>query len=111
MEKILVADKILCFRSATLSVSLNEQFEPYILRWLVETDSKTLTWVRNAINLDDFKPDDHMETDKHTSSIVDLIASCKGALQFVTDLNWPDEYQSAMFITKLAAVGRDGTPS
>lgn len=91
--------------SVQLSISLDEQFEPYVLRWLAETDTKTLTWVRNAINLDLFRPEDELDNeDKHTSSIRDLVDSCKGALQFVTDLDWPDEHQNAMFFTRLAAV-------
>lgn len=51
-----------------------------------------------------FSADDAAEGDGHTSSIVDLIASCKGALQFVTDLDWRDEYQNALFLTRLSAV-------
>lgn len=98
-------------RSVKLSISLNEQFEPYILRWLAETDTKTLTWVRNAINLDSFRPEDELDNeDKYTSSIRDLVDSCKGALQFVTDLDWPDEYQNAMFFTRLAAVSHGWHP-
>lgn len=97
--------------SVHLSISLNQQFEPYILRWLEETDTKTLTWVRNAINLDSFRPEDSITGEEHdeaaekyTSSIRDLVDSCKGALQFVTDLDWPDEYQNATFITRLSSV-------
>ena len=41
------------FFSTPLQTSLNQQFEPYIMRWLEETDKKTLGWVRNAINVDE----------------------------------------------------------
>lgn len=76
------------------------------MRWLAETDKKTLTWVREAIKLDTFDPKEAEDSGNvgHTSSIVDLIASCKGAVQFVTDLAWPDEVQNAIFLTKLSAV-------
>lgn len=85
-------------------ISLDKDFEPYVLRWLDYTHSNTLTWVRNAINVDDFKPSDLDGASDHTSSIVDLIASCKGAVQYVTDLQWPDPVQNAVFITRLSAV-------
>lgn len=38
---------------------MNDQFEPYISRWIAETDKKTLGWVRSAINLDDVR-DSHL---------------------------------------------------
>lgn len=39
--------------STPLSTAVNSQFEPYISRWIADTDKKTLGWVRSAINLDD----------------------------------------------------------
>lgn len=34
--------------SSNLSFDLGEFFEPYVLQWLVSTDSKTAQWVQNV---------------------------------------------------------------
>lgn len=43
-------------------------------------------------------------SDHHSSSIVDLIESCKSAVAFVQNLEWPDEVANALFLTKLSQV-------
>jgi len=42
--------------STPLQNSINQLLEPYILRWIAETDTKTLGWVRSAINVDEVSP-------------------------------------------------------
>lgn len=42
--------------------------------------------------------------DKHSSSIVDLIDSCKSATDFIIKLKWPDEYENARYLTGLSQV-------
>lgn len=114
-----------------LENTVTRLLQPYILRWLAETDSKTLGWVRNAINVDQvsshsrasaqglaheanmesyaalctsqFDAEQAIEGDGHSHSIDDLIDSCKGAVKFVTDLDWPEETENAVFLTKLSA--------
>lgn len=42
--------------------------------------------------------------DRHSSSIVDLIDSCKSAVAFVQNLQWPDKRANALYLTRLAQV-------
>ncbi len=41
----------------------------------------------------------------HSSSIVDLFDSLRSPINFLSDLEWADEYQEAKFFTSLAKVG------
>lgn len=97
-------------------------FEPYVVRWLTSTDTKTRGWVKSAVDVDkvslqcilskqvmsslnfrkQFEPEG---ADHHSSSIVDLIDSCKSAVAFIQDLAWPDPTGNAIFMTKLSSVG------
>ena len=40
----------------------------------------------------------------HSSSIVDLFSSLKSPIDFLMDLDWPDDYQRARFFTALSKV-------
>lgn len=40
----------------------------------------------------------------HSSSIVDLFDSLRSPINFLQDLEWEDEYQSARFFTALSKV-------
>lgn len=42
--------------------------------------------------------------DSHSSSIVDLIDSCKSATDFIIKLKWPNEYENARYLTSLSQV-------
>lgn len=50
-----------------------------------------------------FEPE---ETATHSSSIVDLIDSCKAPVDFILRLKWPNEYEHAKFLTGLSRVSR-----
>ncbi|EJU00294.1 hypothetical protein DACRYDRAFT_54447 [Dacryopinax primogenitus] len=82
-----------------LEFDLANYFEPYVRLWLVATDTKAIQWVHSAITVDKFEP---VGAEGHSSSIVDLFDSLKSALDFLLDLDWPDEYQKARFLTALA---------
>ncbi|KZO97576.1 hypothetical protein CALVIDRAFT_479858 [Calocera viscosa TUFC12733] len=82
-----------------LEFDLTGYFEPYVRQWLVTTDAKTVQWVHSSISVDKFEP---LGAEGHSSSIVDLFDSLKSALDFLLDLEWPDEYQQARFLTALS---------
>ncbi|GAA6017851.1 hypothetical protein JCM8202_006173 [Rhodotorula sphaerocarpa] len=82
-----------------LSVDFAAWFEPYVRRWLATTDTQTSEWVNRAIAKDRFEPE---ETATHSSSIVDLIDSCKAPIEFIKNLKWPNEYENAKFLTVLS---------
>lgn len=44
--------------------------------------------------------------DSHSSSIIDLIDSCKSATEFILALDWPNEYENARYLTGLSQVSR-----
>ncbi|CEL56741.1 putative protein C11E3,02c OS=Schizosaccharomyces pombe (strain 972 / ATCC 24843) GN=SPAC11E3.02c PE=4 SV=1 [Rhizoctonia solani AG-1 IB] len=75
-------------------------FEPYVHYWIRSTDSKTLQWVQAAIAEDKFVPEGE---DRNSSSIVDLFGSLNSPIEFILDLEWPDEYHNARFMTRLAS--------
>ncbi|GAA5951064.1 hypothetical protein JCM21900_005712 [Sporobolomyces salmonicolor] len=82
-----------------LVIDFSAWFEPYVRRWLAMTDTQTSEWVNRAISKDKFEPE---ETATHSSSIVDLIESCKAPVEFILRLKWPNEYENAKFLTGLS---------
>ncbi|KAK4701807.1 hypothetical protein P7C70_g4424, partial [Phenoliferia sp. Uapishka_3] len=84
-----------------LTMKLSAWFEPFIRRWLGTTDTKTTEWVKRAIDSDQFVPEEE-SPDKHSSSVVDLIASCQSAADFIIALNWPNEYENSKYLTGLS---------
>ncbi|KAH9821214.1 hypothetical protein DFH28DRAFT_1079274 [Melampsora americana] len=80
----------MCNPDVELPLMIDQWFEPYIQSWLDSVDAKTTGW---------FVPEGN---DSHSSSVVDLMDSCKSAVDFVQKLNWPNEYQNAKFLTRLA---------
>ncbi|KAF8578886.1 hypothetical protein K439DRAFT_1360906 [Ramaria rubella] len=74
-------------------------FEPYVRQWLAGTDAKTHQWVQNAIAADKFEAEG---PEGHSSSIIDLFDSLRSPINFLLDLEWPDEYQEARFFTALS---------
>ncbi|SCV73141.1 BQ2448_7066 [Microbotryum intermedium] len=82
-----------------LKVEFSSWFGPYIRKWLQRTDAKTTEWVKAAIRHDTFEPEG---ADGHSSSIIDLIDSCRSATDFILRLNWPDTYDNAQYLTALS---------
>ncbi|KPV71926.1 uncharacterized protein RHOBADRAFT_9273, partial [Rhodotorula graminis WP1] len=103
-----------------LEIDFSAWFEPYVRRWLAGTDTQTSEWVNRAISKDKVRPSLHLvtvfepiltsspsqfepeETATHSSSIVDLIDSCKAPVEFILNLKWPNEYENAKFLTGLS---------
>ncbi|KAK4048423.1 hypothetical protein OIV83_004769 [Microbotryomycetes sp. JL201] len=82
-----------------LEVDFSAWFEPYVRRWIATTETKTRQWVQAAIQHDKFEPEGE---DSHSSSIIDLIDSCKSATDFIIKLEWPNEYENAKYLTALS---------
>ncbi|KAI9496068.1 hypothetical protein BDB00DRAFT_927113 [Zychaea mexicana] len=77
-------------------------FLQHVRRWLKTTHAATPEWVENAIKQDEFKPIN--ETAVHSSSIVDLFSMFHQAVDFVQNLQWPNELQRCRFLTALSKV-------
>lgn len=108
-------------RSEPLVIDFSAWFEPYVRRWLAGTDTQTSEWVDRAISKDkvrtsifslvsflplivlrpQFEPE---ETATHSSSVIDLIDSCKAPVNFILELDWPNEFENAKFLTALSRV-------
>jgi hypothetical protein len=73
-----------------------------IAEWLEATDTSTVEWIDRAVHGDAFK----VENDdmKQSSSIMDLFQIIGGAVEFLRNLEWPDELQYAQYATRLASV-------
>lgn len=115
-------------RRDPLPVDLDGWFGAYVTAWLDSADAKTSEWVRSAIRADkvclhpgvtvepeltpglstQFEPEGE---DMHSSSITDLMDSCRSAVDFVQKLKWPDELQNAKYMTRLSRVRHAHTAS
>ncbi|ORX59569.1 hypothetical protein DM01DRAFT_1282559 [Hesseltinella vesiculosa] len=77
-------------------------FSSHVRRWLQTTDNSTPEWVDNAIRQDHFVATN--STTLHSSSIVDLFSLFHQAVDFVQNLQWPNQYQWCRFMTALSRV-------
>ena len=73
-----------------------------ISEWLEATDTSTVEWIERAVHSDSFKPEN--DDMKQSSSIMDLFQIIGGAVDFLKNLEWPDELQYAQYATRLASV-------
>ncbi|KAI7861970.1 hypothetical protein BDF14DRAFT_1737371 [Spinellus fusiger] len=77
-------------------------FLSHVRRWLKTTYESTPVWVENAIQQDQFVP---MNTVlRSSSSIVDLFTVFHEAVNFIHNLQWPNEIQHCRFFTALSKV-------
>ncbi|KAH7100511.1 hypothetical protein BKA62DRAFT_620047 [Auriculariales sp. MPI-PUGE-AT-0066] len=83
----------------TIDFDIVGYFEVWVRQWLQSTDSKTTQWVNGSVDADKFEPEGE---EGHSSSIVDLFDSLRSPIQFLLDLQWPDEYQEARFFTAIS---------
>ncbi|KAG9012965.1 hypothetical protein FRB90_006371 [Tulasnella sp. 427] len=90
--------------NSPIDYDLGGFFEPYVLQFLVNTDLQTAQWVHTAISVDKFEAEGE---EGHSSSIVDLFLNLKSPIDFLFDLNWPDQYQDARFFTVLSKASDD----
>ncbi|KAG2221341.1 hypothetical protein INT45_014025 [Circinella minor] len=89
-------------RQKTVLFKVESWFLQHVKRWLKTTHAATPEWVENAIKQDEFKCIN--ETAVHSSSIVDLFSMFHQAVDFVQNLQWPNETQRCRFLTALSKV-------
>ncbi|KAF7728272.1 hypothetical protein EC973_006446 [Apophysomyces ossiformis] len=89
-------------KKKTVLFKVESWFLQHVRRWLQTTSAATLEWVENAIKQDEFKSIN--ETAMHSSSIVDLFSMLHQAVDFVQNLQWPNELQRCRFLTALSKV-------
>ncbi|KAI8388415.1 uncharacterized protein BYT42DRAFT_510820 [Radiomyces spectabilis] len=77
-------------------------FLQHVRRWLMTTKAATLEWVENAIKEDKFEKTS--EAAPHSSSVIDLFSMFHQAVDFLHNLQWPNELQRCGFLTALSKV-------
>ncbi|KAI9486716.1 MAG: hypothetical protein EXX96DRAFT_604807 [Benjaminiella poitrasii] len=77
-------------------------FLTHVKRWLMKTNQSTLEWVDNAITQDEFQC--YSDVVAHSSSIIDLFSMFNQAVDFIADLQWPNDMQHCLFETFLSKI-------
>lgn len=79
-------------------------FSPFIYKWLNQLTENTIKWVAAAVKSDQFNPhqDEEMEDPPHSESITDLFTVVYSELEFITDLEWSNQVQTAQFFQMFA---------
>ncbi|KAF8979911.1 hypothetical protein BGZ46_004861 [Entomortierella lignicola] len=88
--------------SSSVHFNISTWFRPYVLKYLEILDASITEWVTAAIKQDQFE--EVSVGAGHSSSASDLFAFFYEPLTHIKGLNWPDDYQRATFISKLAKV-------
>ncbi|KAJ3234567.1 hypothetical protein HDU78_005744, partial [Chytriomyces hyalinus] len=87
-------------------VNAEKLFAPFMLKWLDYIGTKTVEWVANAVNADNFEPIDDFDYSSgdspHSSSVMDIFTAINHELSFIVDLKWSNEVQSAGFYQKFS---------
>ncbi|KAJ3064451.1 hypothetical protein HDU98_012152, partial [Podochytrium sp. JEL0797] len=78
-------------------VKLREWFKPFLEEFVKLSESKINEWVQNAVAVDDFS----LLPAGHSSSVLDIFMSFQQQLEFIINLNWPSDEETALFIGKL----------
>ncbi|ORX53565.1 hypothetical protein DM01DRAFT_1322519 [Hesseltinella vesiculosa] len=89
-------------KNKTVLFKVESWFMSHVRRWLITTSNATLEWVENAVKQDQFTRIN--DTTLHSSSIVDLFSMFHQAVDFVQNLQWPNELQRCRFLTVLSKV-------
>ncbi|KAG0169801.1 hypothetical protein DFQ30_003238, partial [Apophysomyces sp. BC1015] len=89
-------------RNKTSLFKVEFWFLQHVRRWLKSTNAATPTWVENAIKQDEFQCIN--ESAGHSSSIIDLFTMFHESVDFVQNLQWPNELQRCRFLTVLSKV-------
>ncbi|KAI8098717.1 uncharacterized protein BX664DRAFT_354245 [Halteromyces radiatus] len=89
-------------KNKTVLFKVESWFLSHVRRWLMTTNDATLEWVENAIKQDEFTRIN--DTTLHSSSIVDLFSMFHQAVDFVQNLQWPNELQHCRFLTVLSKI-------
>ena len=88
--------------TAEASFSLRRWFLPFVEHWLLLPERRAREWGNNAILADSFEPVDAELA--YSSSINDLSDALRQPVHFVLELEWPDAYEQACFLTTLSKV-------
>ncbi|ORY75797.1 hypothetical protein BCR37DRAFT_172537 [Protomyces lactucae-debilis] len=84
-------------------IDLDQYFRPYVLQWLQGAHKSITELVPAAIAKDEFTVDTESNDEGVRShSIIMLFRSFNQHLTFLKDLEWPEEYWHAKFITALS---------
>ncbi|KAI7901688.1 uncharacterized protein BX663DRAFT_487397 [Cokeromyces recurvatus] len=78
----------------------------HVKRWLMKTNQSTLKWVENAIAQDQFQC--YSDSVVYSSSIIDLFSMFNQAVDFIADLQWPNDIQYCLFETFLSKIIGEG---
>ncbi|KAF1804198.1 hypothetical protein V8B55DRAFT_1512014 [Mucor lusitanicus] len=81
-------------------------FLPHVKRWLTKTNESTFDWVENAVAQDQFQR--YSDVVVHSSSIIDLFSMFNQAVDFIVNLQWPNDVQHCLFMTFLAKIIGEG---
>jgi hypothetical protein len=84
--------------------SIEKFFEPFVWRWLHDTEEQITQWCINSIAEDDFQAIDPDGEIYYSSSIKDIFSSFNESVDFLRGLRWTDELPGANFTTSLAKV-------
>ncbi|KAJ3124134.1 hypothetical protein HK098_001360 [Nowakowskiella sp. JEL0407] len=96
--------------SASAGISIERWFLPFVTRWLNIISEKTLSWVQNAVKVDNFEAVNLTDKERdgkssglpHSTSIADVFSAMDTELHFILDLGWPNAVQNAMFLQNFA---------
>ncbi|KAI8362653.1 hypothetical protein BD560DRAFT_484076 [Blakeslea trispora] len=108
-EKVLYLEKLYDQYGPKTKKSLfkvESWFLPHVKRWLSKTNESTIEWVNNAIAQDQFQC--FSESVEHSSSIIDLFSMFSQAVEFINNLQWPNDLQHCLFETYLAKIIGEG---
>lgn len=84
---------------------IEDQLANFVWRWIALTDAKMTEWVEEAVKHDDFKPKnagDDIDSQRHTSSALDMFRSFNQSIDMITNLEWDDDLQYAKFMTAIS---------
>ncbi|KAI9317539.1 hypothetical protein BX666DRAFT_2026816 [Dichotomocladium elegans] len=101
-------------RQKTAQFRVESWFLQHVRKWLITTHNATPEWVDNAIKQDaifNWEGEDEPDNRKafssesvYSSSIVDLFSMFNQSVDFIQNLQWPNESQLFRFLTSLAKI-------
>lgn len=96
---------------AKFPVRFEDLLAGFVWRWLKTIDSSVIGWVDAAIREDHFalkireeEGREPLDSERHTSSVVDMFRSFNQPVDFLRKLDWGDEFQYANFMTALSKI-------
>lgn len=88
--------------SKKFAFKIEDFFFPYLEAWVSESGEKILSFVKNAIEEDEFQPIDlDNDNKKYSSSVHDIFSLIKHYLDILKGLNWQNQFHLAKIYTTL----------